>query len=949
MIPFRPRLALTAVFAGFLLMNHAWAISPVQLRCEWATDPLGVDQRQPRLSWILLAPERGARQTAWQILAASSESVLRADYGDLWDSGRVHSDDTIQIPYAGAPLKSSQPVFWKVRSWDEHGAVSVWSPPATWTMGILSEADWSAKWISAAGAEKYGRSYPPFRTDFTHRTEFAKAHPQAANPGDPNFSSLLARREFRVKAGLVRAVVHVAGLGQYELSLNGQKIGDDLLAPGWTDYRKTVLYDTFDLTRQMKQGDNALGLILGNGMYNIQPNYERYVKFLNSFGPLKAIAQVRLEYADGSVETVVTDQSWQVSPGPVTFDNIYAGEDFDARLVPPGWDQPGFPADDRWVAAEVTSGPGGTLKGLSCAAPPIRAIETLQPVSVKSLNANTVVYDLGQNASIMPRLAISGAAGSFVRIIPSELLHPDGSVDRASATQDGVRPAWWQYTLKGEGTEPWFPKFFYQGGRYLQVELHAAPAGGPLPKIKQFEGVVIHSSATPVGEFACSNPLFNRIYQLVRWAQRSNMMSLMTDCPHREKLGWLEETHLNGPALRYNFDLAPLFRKTMNDMADSQLENGFVPNIAPEYFIAGGPSLSNGFRNSPEWGGAFILVPWQQYQFDGDIGLLGRHYEAMKRYVAFLGGTATGHIVTTGLGDWCDIGPKPSWGSQLTPPALSATAFYQHFNWILARTAELLGKPEEARQFDAQAAAIRVAFNQQFYRPETHQYASGSQCANALAVVMNLVEDTNRTAVLDDIVADVHQQGLTAGDVGYRYLLRALADSGHSDVIFDLNNQSDKPGYGYQLAKGATSLTEKWDTSISGGFGSQNHFMLGQINEWFFHDLAGIQSDPAGPGFKKIIIHPAIVGDLTWVKGSYDSVHGSVSTAWRREAQTLTLTVSIPANTTATIFIPAKSADEVWEGGLRAGKSPGVNFLRMENNCATFAVASGQYVFHAPH
>jgi len=948
MISFRLRLALATVFAIFILISQARAISPVQLRCEWATDPLGVDQAQPRLSWILPSAVRGARQTAWQILAASSESGLRADHGDLWDSGRVNSEDTVQIPYAGAPLKSSQPVFWKVRSWNESGVVSAWSPPAAWTMGVLAEADWSAQWISAAGAEKYGLSYPPFRTDFTHRTEFAKAHPQAAHPGDPNFSSLLARREFQVKAGLTRAVVHVAGLGQYELSLNGHKIGDNLLAPGWTDYHKTVLYDTFELTRQLKPGDNALGLFLGNGMYNIQPDYERYVKFLNSFGPLKAIAQLRLEYADGSVETVVTDPSWQASPGPVTFDNIYAGEDFDARLMPPGWDQPGFKADDRWVAAEVTAGPGGTLKGLSCAAPPIRAIETLKPVAIKSLNANTAVYDLGQNASLMPRLAVSGPAGSFIRIIPSELLHPDGSVDRASATQDGVRPAWWQYTLKGEGTEQWFPKFFYQGSRYLQVELHAAPAGGPLPKIKQLAGVVVHSSATPVGEFACSNPLFNRIYNLVRWAQRSNMMSLMTDCPHREKLGWLEETHLNGPALRYNFDLAPLFCKTMNDMADSQLENGFVPNIAPEYFIAGGPSLNNGFRNSPEWGGAFLMVPWQQYQFDGDIGLLGRHYEAMKRYVAFLGGTANGHIIPTGLGDWCDIGPKPSWGSQLTPPALSATAFYQHFNWILARTAELLGKPEEARRFDAQAAAIRVAFNQKFYHPETHQYAAGSQCANALAVVMNLVDDTNRAAVIASLVADVRLKGLTTGDVGYRYLLRALADSGHSDVIYDLNNQSAKPGYGYQLAHGATSLTEKWDTSISGGFGSQNHFMLGQINEWFFHDLAGIQSDPAGPGFKKILIHPAIVGDLTWVRGKYDSVHGPVSTEWRRDAQTLTLAVSLPANTTATIFIPAKSAGEVLEGGLPAAKSPGVNFLRMENDCATFAVASGQYMFRAP-
>ncbi len=933
-------------FAVLAIALSTLAMTVENLNCEHRVNPLGVDVARPQLSWTLQSGRRGDRQTAYEVLVASSEALLEKDSGDLWDSGKVSSDETIQIVYAGAGLKSSQRVFWKVRAWNVVGQASDWSVPATWTTGILDPSEWRAQWISASGAEKLGKSFPAFaRTDFNHREAFSHEYPNAANPGEPNYSSMLARREFTVKPGLVRAVIHVTGLGQYELSLNGKRVGDALLAPGWTDYTKTVLYDTFDITSLLSKGSNALGLILGNGMYNLQPDYQRYVKFLNSFGPLKALAQVRLEYADGSVEKIGTDQSWQVAPGPITFNNIYAGEDFDARLVQTGWDQPGFKADAKWVAAQESSEPGGMLKGLSCAAPPICAIETLKPVSVKSLNANTVVYDLGQNASIMPRLSVSGLAGSFVRIIPSELLKSDGSVDRASATQDGVRPAWWQYTLKGDGEENYFPKFFYQGGRYLQVELHPAKAGGPLPKIKRLEGVVVHSSATPTGEFTCSNPLFNRIYWLVRWAQRSNMMSLMTDCPTREKLGWLEQTHLNGPSLRYNFDLSPLFRKTMNDMADSQLENGFVPNIAPEYFIAGPPDLKNGFRNSPEWGGAFILVAWQQYLFDGDVSLLRRHYEGMKRYVAFLGSTANGHIVSTGLGDWCDIGPRPSWGSQLTPPALSATAFYAHFNWILARTAGLLGRPGESKQFDRLAGEIRDAFNQKFYNPETRQYGAGSQCANALAVVMDLVEPTNRAAVIDAIVADVRQKGLTAGDVGYRYLLRTLADSGHSDIIYNLNNQSDKPGYGYQLKMGATALTEKWSTSVDGGFGSQNHFMLGQINEWFFHDLAGIRSGPEDAGFKKVVIHPAIVGDLTWVKANFNSVHGPISAEWHRDAKTISLDLSLPANTSATVFVPAKSAGDVFESGISAMEAPGVSFLRMESGSAVFEAVSGKYSF----
>jgi len=340
------------------------------------------------------------------------------------------------------------------------------------------------------------------------------------------------------------------------------------------------------------------------------------------------------------------------------------------------------------------------------------------------------------------------------------------------------------------------------------------------------------------------------------------------------------------------------------------------------------------------------MVAWQQYQFDGDIALLRRNYENMKRYVAFLGSTATDHIVTTGLGDWYDLGPKPPWGSQLTPPALTATAFYQHFNWILARTAELLGKPDEARQFDDLAEQIRMAFNKTFFNPTKGQYSTGSQCANALPLVMNLVEPANRATVLNAIVADVRNHGnaLTAGDVGYRYLLRALAENGRSDVIFDMNNQSDKPGYGYQLKMGATSLTEKWDSGV-GSFGSQDHFMLGQINEWFFHDLAGIQCDPTGPSFKKIIIKPAVVGDLSWVKGKYDSVRGPITTEWTRDTHQFTLDLAIPPNTTATVFIPAQSPDQVTENGVVASKSRGVRFLRLENGSAVFEIASGKYQF----
>ncbi len=897
-------LALSLLLAVTPAVGNAKTLSPVtpvELRCDYTENPLGVDSSPPRLFWQLAGTERGQLQTAYQILVASSAELLAKDIGDLWDSGRVKSGETIHIPYAGKALTSSEQVFWMVRVWDQSRKVSAWSKPAAWTMGILSENDWRAKWI--------------------------------ASP--TNCETLLLRRDFTVKPGLRRALVHVCGLGQYELTLNGSKVGDDLMSPGWSKYNKTCLYDTYDITAQLRPGQNAAGLFLGNGMYNVEKT-GRYTKFTGSFGSLKAIAQIRLEYADGTTEIIGTDDQWHVAPGPITFSSIYGGENYDARLNPIGWNQAGFD-DATWSAAQVMQGPGGKLAGLSCAAPPIRAFEVLTPVSSHVLRTNVTVYDLGQNAAIMLHLKVSGQRGDIVKITPSELLKADGSLDRRSNT-DG-RPVYWQYTLAGDGIETWVPKFFYIGCRYLQVECLPAETDEKPPTVEALEGDVIRSASPAAGEFECSNDLFNRIHTLILWAQRANLMSVITDCPHRERLGWLEQYHLNGPSLRYEFNLAQLFTKGMNDMADSQLANGLVPDIAPEYPVFGGP-----FRDSPEWGSAFVIVPWQQYQFDGNPELLRRYYDGMKRYVAHLGTKAHHDIVDYGLGDWYDIGPKPPGPSQLTPTALTATAFYYYDTWILAQASELLGKPVEARKFTAQAKEIRAAFNRKFYHPTKGSYATGSQTANAIPLVMNLCEPTNRAAVLNAIVADVraHGNAITAGDVGYRYLLRALAEGGRSDVIFAMNNQSDKPGYGYQLKKGATSLTEAWDANPTS---SQNHFMLGQIMEWFYGNLGGIAIDPAHPGFKNILIHPQPSGDVTWAKCAYKSIHGRIAVEWHKTDDKFSLNLTIPANTSATVFIPAKNARDVTESGAAARKAKGVNFLRQEDGNAVFEVSSGNYQF----
>jgi hypothetical protein len=900
---------LLAVFT--LAFSATAALIPTDLRCEYVVNPLGVDSPNPRLFWELESKERGQMQTAYQILVASSEDNLAKDDGDLWDSGKVDSDVTIQIAYDGGELKSSQQVFWKIRAWDAAGKISAWSKPATWTMGVLHNSEWQARWIGAA---------------------------------DTNISSLLLRREFVVKPGLKRAVVNICGLGQYELTLNGQKVGDDFLSPGWSKYDKTCLYDTHDITANLRHGKNAAGIELGNGMYNVTSTANRYSKFKGSFGLQKAIAQIRLEYADGSVDILGTDENWRVVPGPIIFSSIYGGEDFDARLLQKHWNEPGFD-DSKWQPAIIANGPGGELRGLSCAAPPIKPFEIQKPVSLQVLTNGDEVFDLGQNASHIFQISVTGVAGSAVQLVPAELTNRDGSVTQISmnANHNSVRC---EFIKSTDVAETWSPKFFYIGCRYLQAHFIPSSSGGRLPKIKSIEGVVVNSASEPVGEFECSNDLFNRIHALIRWAQRANMMSLMTDCPHRERLGWLEEDHLNGPSLRYEFDLAQLFTKTMNDMADSQLVGGLIPTTAPEYTAFGGGNTRNNFGDSPEWSSSFILVPWQQYEFDGDLELLRRHYDQMKKYVGYLGSRASDNIVNYGLGDWYDIGPKRPGFTQLTPVALTATAFYFQDTEIMSRAAALLGKDNDAKQFSELAERIRNSFNEKFYNVTNRFYATDSQCANSIPLVMGICEPTNRAAVVDAIVADVRSRGnaLTAGDVGYRYLLRALAGGGRSDVIFDINNQSDKPGYGLQLKRGATSLTEAWD---AGRESSQDHFMLGQIQEWFYHDLAGIQNAPDSPGFKKIIINPQPVGNVTWTKASFNSIRGKIISDWKLDGGKFTLDVTIPANTTATVCIPSKSEGDVTEGGNPASQSRGVSFLHEENGRVIYEISSGSYKFEA--
>ena len=904
-------------------LDAAYAVE--RLRCENTTAPLGVDASTPRLSWRVASTEPGQRQTAWRVLVASTPEALAADQGDLWDSGRVEDDRTL-VPYGGAPLASSRRVFWKVRSWDRQGLASPWSATASWTMGLLDPADWAgARWITAAGDER--------------------------------LENTLLRREFSVRPGLRRALAHVSGLGHYELFLNGAKAGADLLSPGWTDYDDTILYDTRDITSLLRPGANAVGVALGNGMAHVTRPEGRFAKFKGSFGPQRAIVYLRLEYADGTVQTVGTDETWKTHPGPITFSSIYGGEDFDARLVPAGWKRAGF-EDRGWTAARpfpadaAAAADGapvrglGVLRGQSHGAEPVAPIEVHPVAARRELGDGAVLYDFGQNLSFMPRLRVSGPAGTTVRLTAGEMVNEDGTINRSTMGGAHRGSAWWSYTKATDAPETWFPQFYYLGSRYLYVEQLPAPGSGARPRVESVEQVVVHSTAEPVGRFATSDPALNRIRDLVRAAQRSNMVSILTDCPHREKLGWLEQNHLNGPALRYEWNIDRLAAKNVRDMAEAQTPEGLIPNIAPEYTV-----FKNTFRAAAEWGASFILVPWQQYLFSGDDSLLRDHYDAMKRYFAYLEERAGGGLLEEGLGDWYDVTTEKPGRANLTPPAVTATAQFYRDAEVLTKIATVLGHADDAERFRAKADAIRAVFNRELFKPHTPElYGSGSQTSLIMPLVFGLAAPGDRDAVLAALVRDIETRGhFSTGAIGTRYLFRVLTDAGRPDLVYRTIKKDDVPGYGWQLKQGATALPESW-TAWTGA--SQNHFFLGQIVEWFYRDLAGIAPDEAYPGFKHTIIRPQPVPGLEWVEAEHETAHGRVAVRWEQGSDgRFVLSVTVPTNTTATVYVPLRG-EGVVSAPAESGPDAtgvvverGVISLGRSAGRAIYRVESGRYRF----
>lgn len=911
----------------FLLLPlgvFAQSLKVLNLQCEYKTNPLGIESLKPKLSWQIQSDVRNTMQIAYRVLVADDAAKLANNNADVWDSGKVPSNASLQVSCNGKPMQAAKTYYWKVMVWDNHGKASAWSNTASWQMGLLTKADWhGADWIAYDKLPDSSAIVP-----FYHGKGPKKLG--AANDVLP-----LMRKAFNVEGKLKKATLYLCGLGHFELSLNGKKVGDHFLDPGWTKYDKQALYVPFDMTSQLLSGKNTIGVMLGNGFYYI-PRDRRYRKLTGAFGYPKMICRLMLEYDNGRVDNVVSDGLWKTAPSPVTFSSIYGGEDYNANLEQPGWNANGFD-DSQWRGVvKIDSMP--QLNGQI--AEPLKIMQELKPQSKKQLANGAWIYDLGQNFSGIPQISVQGKKGDTVRISPAELVNEDGSANQKASGS----PHYYSYVLKGNGLETWHPLFTYYGFRYLQVQ-GAVPQDesntSQRPVIVDIKGLHTRNSAATVGSFTCSNALFNKTFKLIDWAMKSNMASVFTDCPHREKLGWLEEAHLVGSSLHYNYDIVGLARKCINDMRISQTEDGLIPEISPEYVKFDEP-----FRDSPEWGSNAVILPWYVYQWYGDKEVLTQNYEMIKRYLAYLDKKSQNHLLYQGLGDWYDLGPNPPGVSQLTPQGITATSLYYYDLDIAGKIATLLGKSDDAASYKKLAAEVKQAYNQKFFNAETKQYGTGSQAANAMSVYAGLVEPQYKAAVVNNIVKDIRDRGnaLTAGDIGYRYLLRVLDDEGRSDVIYDMNSRADVPGYGYQLAHGATALTESWAalTSVS-----NNHFMLGHLMEWFYSGLAGIRPADDAIAFNKIEIRPETVGDVTWAKASYQSPYGYISSSWKKDKTQFKLEVDIPTNTTASIFLPVNSNAAITVDGQNIKTRHDLKFVGYHDGKAEIKAGSGIYTFIA--
>jgi alpha-L-rhamnosidase len=902
-------------FIFLLVINclAAPALQPNRLTCEYLENPLGIDMAKPRLSWNFISTEQNQLQTAYEILVSDNEKDSKLLKGNSWQKGKIISSENIHIEYNGQPLKAFTKYFWRVKVYDKNGVASAWSTIATFETAALQASDWQAQWIGD-GRKQFERDEDFYQDD--------------AMP--------LFRKQIQFSKKVTAARIYMAGLGYSELYINNKKVSDDVLSPGYTAYKKQVQYVSYDITSFLqKKGTNTVGIVLGNGWYNPLPLrlFGQYnLRNVQQTGRPCVKAQLHINYADGSSETIGTDVSWQTATGPVIRNNVFLGEHYDARL------EKSFISTDGWKNAAIATGPDGILKAQM--QPPIRITKIIKPVKITEVGKDTFIVDMGQNFAGVARIKVSGKAGTTVSLRFAEIIHPNGSLNWITTTAGHIKEMWnlsggpgapktaWQkdvYILKGKGVEEWNPGFTFHAFRYIEI------TGWPgIPTLQDIEGLRMNSDVQQQGNFACSNEMFNTLHDKIQWTFLSNIFSVQSDCPGREKMGYGADIVATTGAYIHNYNMANFYRKTVQDFANDQQHDGAFTEIAPYTGIA---DRGYGGQSGPlGWQLAFSFVQKKLYDYYGDKQIIEQQYPAFKKQLEFLQANAI-----QGLYHW-DIGDHEAFDPRAE--AFSAACFYYHHAILATEFAGILNKTADSVQYATLANRIRTAIVRKYLIPNTGRFDNATQAAQIFALWYDISPEKEKTFEVLLSEFERHNWHVSTGIFSTMMLFDVLREKDKNGLAYRIANQRDFPGWGFMLANDATTLWESWEKPSSASY---NHPMFGSIEEWFYKSLLGLNA--AAPGFKKIIIKPQ-PAELTWAKGSYQSMYGLIESDWKKTDSSFELRVNIPVNTTAEIWVKASEQNAITVNGNTNLAAVGIITARHQDGYAVLSVGSGVYKVH---